>query len=369
MTLRILIVGAGLAGLALARALGQRGLQADVVERSSQWPEAGTGLYLPGNAYRALASLNLHEALSARSFAIEKQRFQNHHGRNLFEVSLQHFWGAPCFGMLRTALHELLRAETDGTKIRFGTAVDALSQANHARVTFSDGRTGDYDLVVGADGIRSTVRRHLFAGSAPKPVGQQSWRFLVKGFEEINSWSVMLGSGKAFLTVPVGGGLIYCYADINTTEPFDLTGGDVTRLQALFAEFGNPVSQILKRLDAVPNIYFSPIEEVTHRPWVKGRVVLIGDAAHATSPNMAQGVAMAIEDALVLAGLISTGQPLEQSLPAFESRRAPRVDWIRKQSHRRDRTRSLPGPVRDIVLRAAGTRIYESNYRPLLEEP
>jgi len=107
----------------------------------------------------------------------------------------------------------------------------------------------------------------------------------------------------------------------------------------------DPVDRILERLDAAPNIYFSPIEEVSLRPWVRGRAVVIGDAAHATTPNMAEGVAMALEDALLLAELLSTRQPLDESLTMFEARRAPRVDWVRRQMHRRDRTRNLPALV------------------------
>lgn len=368
MKLRVLIVGAGIAGLALARALGRRGLDAEIVERSPQWPDGGTGLFLPGNAYRALEALGLHESVSARSFPIEQQRFLDHRGRTLLQVSLQPFWGTHCVGMLRTTLHELLRAEGDRIPVRFGTTIDTLS-VDKPRVTFSDGSTEEYDLVVGADGIHSSVRRLVFGGSVPRFVGQLSWRFLARGFAEITSWSVMLGRGKAFLTVPVGGGIVYCYADINAAEQGDPTDREHDRLRAFFAEFADPVDRILERLDAVPKIYFSPIEEVSQRPWVKGRAVLIGDAAHATSPNMAEGVAMALEDALVLAELLSTGQPLEERLATFESRRASRVDWVRQETHRRDRTRSLPGLVRRAVLRTAGTRIYESNYRPLLEDP
>ena len=369
MTLRILVVGAGIAGLAFARALGQRGLHAEIVERSPAWPDGGTGLYLPGNAFRPLEALGLQESVSDRSFTIEQQRFLDDRGRTLFEVSLQRFWGAHCVGMLRSTLHELLHEGVNGPAVRFGTSIDALSVDKSARVTFTDGSTEDYDLVVGADGIHSSVRRFVFGGSAPRFVGQLSWRFLVRGFAEITSWSVMLGRGKAFLTVPVGGGLVYCYADINATEPVGSTGIELDRLRSLFAEFADPVGQILKRLDATAHIYVSPIEEVSERPWVKGRAVLIGDAAHATSPNMAQGVAMALEDALLLAELLSTGQPLDESLATFESRRAPRVDWVRQQTHHRDRTRNLPRLVRNVALRAAGRRIYESNYRPLLEEP
>ena len=98
-------------------------------------------------------------------------------------------------------------------------------------------------------------------------------------------------------------------------------------------------------------------------------MVLIGDAAHATSSNMAQGAAMAMEDALVLAEVLASGQSVAACLAAFETRRAPRVRWIQQQTHQRDRTRNLPPAIRDCVLRIAGKRIFTANNRPLVKEP
>ena len=97
--------------------------------------------------------------------------------------------------------------------------------------------------------------------------------------------------------------------------------------------------------------------------------MLVGDAAHATSPNMAQGAAMALEDALVLAECLRDCPPTADALAAFETRRRPRTDWVRAQTHRRDRTRHLPPPLRNTVLRRLGPRIFRANYRPLLEAP
>jgi FAD-dependent urate hydroxylase len=101
---------------------------------------------------------------------------------------------------------------------------------------------------------------------------------------------------------------------------------------------------------------------------VSGRVVLIGDAAHATSPNMAQGAALALEDALVLADCLHGGQRIPDALSAFEARRRPRTEWVLAQTHRRDRTRYLPTMLRNVVLRTFGRRIFRSNYRPLLDD-
>lgn len=103
--------------------------------------------------------------------------------------------------------------------------------------------------------------------------------------------------------------------------------------------------------------------------WVLGRVLLVGDAAHATSPNMAQGAALALEDALVLAECLERVDSIPNALAAFEARRRPRTDWVRAQTHRRDRTRYLATPVRNALLRTLGRKIFRANYRPLLAEP
>jgi FAD-dependent urate hydroxylase len=129
------------------------------------------------------------------------------------------------------------------------------------------------------------------------------------------------------------------------------------------------VPSLLSSLADRALVHRSMIEEVTLDAWTRGRVVLIGDAAHATSPNMAQGAAMALEDALVLAESLRRLDTIPAALTAFEARRRPRTEWVRAQTHRRDRTRYLPAVVRNTVLRAFGRSIFRSNYRPLLDEP
>jgi FAD-dependent urate hydroxylase len=366
---RILIVGGGLGGLALARALQQRGLAADVVERAAQWEPGGTGLYLPANGVRALRRLGLDEPVRSRGCVILRQRVLDHRGRLLLDVGLDEIWRETgiCLAVPRSDLHEVLR---EGTTIRLGTTVEAVrEEAAAVRVRLSDGSTGDYDLVVGADGIHSAMRQLVFDDVPPRHVGQVSWRTVVQGGPPITAWTVMLGRGRAFLLVPIGEGRLYCYADVNAPEGRDPTDGAFHRFVELFGDFGNPAADVLGRLAPADARYFSAIEEVAPRPWVKGRVVLIGDAAHATSPNMAQGAAMAMEDALVLAEELATGQPVAACLTVYATRRAPRVRWVQEQTHRRDRTRNLAPALRNNVLRVAGKRIFKANHRPLLSDP
>jgi len=181
---------------------------------------------------------------------------------------------------------------------------------------------------------------------------------------------VMLGRRTAFLTIPIDGDRLYCYCDV-VSPPDQDTSERLTAqpLRELFLEFADPAATLLKELDAAADIHVSTIEEVVLDRWARERVVLIGDAAHATSPNMAQGAAMAFEDALVLTDCLHRNPAIPDALAAFEARRRPRTDWVRAQTHRRDRARYLPPKVRDNVLRVLGRRIFHANYGPLLDAP
>jgi FAD-dependent urate hydroxylase len=364
--MRILIVGGGIAGLAVARTLARASFAAEVVEREPTWDQGGHGIYLPGNASRALRGLGLQHAVLERGIAIARQRFSDHRGRLLVEVDLAELWDSPCLALHRADLHAVLLDGARDVPIRMGVEVRRLRQQDGAvTAEFGDGTAGEYDLVIGADGIRSVVRRLAFGDdAAAEPVGQVGWRFITACPPAITTWSVMLGHRTAFLMIPIGNGRVYCYCDVvssSSTEQHDELG-------QLFSGFAAPVSEIVDSVAERDVVHRAAIEEIALDSWVRGRVLLIGDAAHATSPNMAEGAAMALEDALVLAECLQRSDVVPAALSAFEARRRPRTDWVRAQTHRRDRTRYLPTAIRNAVLRAVGQRIFRSNYRPLLDE-
>jgi 2-polyprenyl-6-methoxyphenol hydroxylase-like FAD-dependent oxidoreductase len=361
----VLIVGAGIAGLALARALHQRGIAAEVVERTTQRYPRGAGLFLPANAVRALNELGIGSALAARANPIGRQRLLDHRGRLLADLDVDRFWDGvgDCVAIGRAGLHEALREATAEVPVRLGTSVTDLENGTEPSVSFSDGSTGEYDVVVGADGVHSTIRSLALGGPTARYVGQASWRFVADGFPEMTDWTVMLGRARTFLTVALGGGVVYCYADVTTSDPAGAARED---WREWFVDFAEPVPRLL---DQATEAYFAPIEEVVPPAWTARRVALVGDAAHASSPNMAQGGAMAVEDALVLADLLTAGQPVEKALVGYEQRRRARVVFVQAQTHRRDRTRNLPPIVRNVTLRLAAERIFRSNYRPLWNMP
>jgi FAD-dependent urate hydroxylase len=365
---RILVVGGGVAGLAAARTLAGAGFAAEVVEREPAWKGAGTGIYLPGNAFRALRGLGLERAVLERGIVIPWQRVSDHRGRLLVEVDVAALWDGvgPCLALHRADLHDVLLDGARDAPIRMGVEVRQLRDEGEAvAVEFGDGSAGEFDLVIGADGIRSAVRRLTFGDQATaRPVGQVGWRFVTACPPTITSWSVMLGHRTAFLMIPIGNGSVYCYCDVVSRSGT----GQHEDLDRLFSGFAEPAPSLIDSLLDRAFAHRAAIEEVALDTWVRGRVLLIGDAAHATSPNMAEGAAMALEDALVLAECLQRSDSVPLALAAFEARRRPRTDWVRAQTHRRDRTRYLPTAIRNAVLRAIGQRIFRSNYRPLLDE-
>jgi FAD-dependent urate hydroxylase len=370
--LRILVVGAGIAGLGAARALRQRGFAADIVERDPAWTHTGAGIYLPGNAARALRALGLESAVAERGSLIRHQRLCDHRGNLLADIDLAALWGdvGPCLALHRADLHAVLASHADPVPVRMGVSLQGLSQQDESvTVEFDDGSAGRYDLVLGADGIHSQVHRLVVGANLVRPAGQVAWRFVTKCPPEVTTWTVLLGREVTFLAVPIGRGQVYCYCD----TPADSTPrpeGDVTgRLAELLTGFAAPVPAILDTLGPAGAVQVGPIEEVILDRWSRGSVLLVGDAAHAMSPNMAEGAAMALEDGLVLAGCLASGRGIAQTVATFQARRRPRAQWVLAQTHRRDRTRNLPPAVRNLVLRRWGRNIVHANYRPLLELP
>lgn len=370
---RVLIVGGGLAGLALALALRQRGLSAAIAERSSHWATTGAGLYLIGGATRALRALGIADDAARDGCVIRKQVLFNHRGTRIAEVDAEAFWKGcgPCLGVARSGLHKLLAQQAAGPHVRLGVTVQALRQhEDHVWVQLSDGSRETYDLVVGADGIRSSIRQLEFADPDPTFRGQVGWRFTTRRPAGLDDWTVFLGPGSAFLMLPIGDDRAYCYADRSSAlaVPHPAQAG-IERLREDFAGFAGPVREVLARLGSADPIHFSAIEEVSRQCFGRGRVVLIGDAAHAMSPNMACGAAMAFEDALVLAEIVSRAGAASEVVPEFVRRRSARVGRVRQQTDRRDRLRNLPPIVRDRLLGLMFSRLYRGNYRPLLTPP
>jgi len=367
--MRILIVGGGIAGLAMARAGRRRGLGCEVVERAATRPTAGAGIYVPGNGMAALGELGLADAVAESGAVVARRRLFDDRGRSLIDFDEAGLWRdvAPPIALHREELHRIL---ADDLPIRSGVSVTSIDDGpDGVRVDFDDGGSATYDLVIGADGIHSGIRRRVFQGPDARLAGQVGWRFVVDGHPGIDGWNGWLGRDRGFLALGIGGDRVYAVGDIRSTDGADPTGGDLGVFRRLFEGYPEPVPALLARLRSSDELWFSPFEEVSPPTWSIGRVVLIGDAAHATAPNMAEGASLAMEDALVLAECLAADADVPAALAAFVRRRSARVLHVQHMTRRRDRLRYLHPAVRRAVMGVAGGATFRAHYRPLLSPP
>jgi FAD-dependent urate hydroxylase len=370
---RILIVGGGIAGLSLATALTRRGLTPELAERSPAWPAVGAGIALHANAGRMLRTLGLGEAVARAAATLPGWSFLDQRGGLLCETDLADLWGeaGPCLGITRIRLQEILAGAAGSAKHRLGVAVTALArEAGRVSVGFSDGSSGGYDLVVGADGIYSTVRGLTVSPVPPEYAGLMSWRSVIPARPPgVTHLMLLMGEGCFFGLVPVGDGGTYGFAGAGGERFDDPPPGRLERFRERFAGFGGPVPAYLAALEHDEQLHFGPIESLELDNWRDGRVILIGDAAHATPPSMGEGGAMAMEDAVVLAELLASAGTVEDALEAYETRRRPRSDWVQQQSRIAAQAWVLPPAQRDAALRERGDQMLRDRYRPLIAAP
>jgi 2-polyprenyl-6-methoxyphenol hydroxylase-like FAD-dependent oxidoreductase len=370
---RILIVGGGIAGLALRAALRDSGCRVDLIERNTRWAPVGGGLAVQPNAMRALASLGVGEAVEAAGTVVTSWVFADPGGGVLCEVDLASVWGdvGPLVGIARRELHAALLAGAM-SPCRCGVTVGSLrDHGGEVAVVFSDGTSATYDVVVGADGVHSALRHDVFGGPAPVYGGQVVWRSLSAvgaggARPVVQFW---LGDGCFFGLCPAGDVCTYGFANVAGPCADDPVAGRLERLRRRFGGFGPSVQQHLNGLRNDREIHWAPIEWLPRDVWRRGRVVLIGDAAHACSPMMGQGGSMAIEDAVVLGGLLGEGGDIDKALDEFVGRRRARVEWVRQQSHAVGELIARPATTRDPALRAHGVEAFADRFRPLAAPP
>lgn len=355
----ILVVGGGMAGLSLAIALCRAGHAVDVVESSRDWNVYGVGIILQSNALRALDSIGLaHDCIKA-GYPYAVSRHFNAAGEPLHDRikprSTLDDMPASC-GMLRPALHTLLgnAALEAGAKVRLGLTVAAFEQdAKNARVRFTDGTEGRYAIVVGADGAGSLIRKLAFgADLVPRFTGQGCWRFTLPRFPEVTSAHMYHGAGGSLAgLVPLTEDLMYLL--LLTEEPGNPRMAEDT-LPALLGQrleqFGGLIASARNQIPAGKDIVYRPLEPLlVPAPWARGRVVLIGDAAHATTPHMAQGASMAFEDAVVLADLLTSQGTVPAALLAFSERRHARCRRVVEASVQIGEWQMRPDPAADPI--------------------
>jgi salicylate hydroxylase len=353
--LRVGVVGGGIGGVALTNALAQRGIEVHAFERTSAFGEIGAGIQVTPNAVKVLEALGLGEALRKVAFLPEAIVGRNWDtSKEIFRIPLAdecpRLYNAPFFHVHRADLHQLLvDALPRGVASLSSPCVDIRQSGNSAAAIFADGSEFEADLIVGADGVRSTVRNKLFGDDAPKFTGNMCFRAVVPVDEPFDfvspDSSFWLGPKSHIVTYYVRRGQAVNIVAVNETAEWveESWNAPSTReeLLAAFAGWHPNIMQLFDRVDSVFKWGLFDRDPMT--TWSKGRITLLGDASHPMLPFLSQGAAMAIEDGYVLArSLAGHGTDVAAALRDYEAERIPRTSRVQLESRERGRTYHLP---------------------------
>ena len=364
MTAKVMVVGGGIAGMSSAIALHDRGFAVELIEVDPAWRVYGAGITITGPTLRAFASLGILDQVRARGYTGDGLVVRNVAGEILSSIptpvrSNDEIPGTG--GIMRPVLHGILSAAVRdrGIAVRLGCTVDSFEHGAHdVAVRLSDGSSARYDLVVGADGVQSQVRSLLFP-DAPRPefTGQACWRLVARRSPEIDRRCYFLGGPVKVGLTPVSATEMYMFLLERTEtkerhDESDLPG----RLRTLLAGYGGPLAEIRDSIDDASRIVYRPLEVFEMpAPWSRGRVQLIGDAVHPTTPQLASGAGLAAEDGLVLADELAASSSVEEALARFMKRRWARCRLVVETSLEIGRLEQRRAPVEEQTALVAQT--------------
>ena len=348
--LKVLIAGGGIGGITTVLALRARGVDCQLFEQAPAFGQVGAGLQISSNAARILLSLGLGAALKTVATYPEGRDYRGwDDAERLYYTPLgqkaEGHFGAPYYAAHRAELLDVLLSGLGSQGIRLGTRIERLDQdAKGVTITLADGSTESGDILIGADGIHSTVRAQLFGKELPRYTGNVAWRGLVPAerVAHLDLGSVVgvwMGPNRSIVQYYVSAGKTFNWIGISRSAPPAreswLAEGKV---EDALAEYDGWHSTIRTIIGATPKVLRQALYDREPLPdWQVGRVVLMGDAAHPMMPFYAQGGAQSIEDAYVLAGCIAAAQdrPLE-ALARFVKLRQPRTAWMQGLSRREE---------------------------------
>jgi 2-polyprenyl-6-methoxyphenol hydroxylase-like FAD-dependent oxidoreductase len=367
--MKIAITGAGIAGLTTAIALKKIGFEADVFEAAPSLEPVGAGLGLAPNALKALDYLGMADKVRRQGSRVNYFEIQNKKGDTLSKSAGADFGENICIH--RAALHNVLLDELGPNRVF--TNKKAVGFTNKGKVTvleFEDGSTYEADYLIVADGIKSILRDVIAPQAKINYAGYTCWRAImdnpgisVKGAVEI--WDT---KGR-FGYVQLPDNKIFWFACINAPKGRQLSHFTLSDLQEHFAGFNSKVTAMLKHTDPAVLIYDDINDMAPLAKYAFGNKLLIGDAAHACTPNMGQGACQAIEDAVTLAKALAKRPSVERTFSAFERKRLARTHYIIKQSRKIGRMAQMQNPLkatlRDIFLRLAPKSLQSRQFKKL----
>jgi len=337
----VLIVGGGIAGMTLAMGLSRHGIKSEIVELSTDWTVIGVGISMQGPALRALRTVGVLDKIIDNGFGYSHFKACDVDGNVTGQVDLPSLNGPnypATMGVMRQALHEVLKVGVTEAQapVRLGISVVACHQGGDGiRVEFTDRTEGNYDLVVGADGANSKMRKLLFGDAREgRYTGQAVWRATVDRPPEVDCRHSYFGPRNKAGFNPVSKDLMYIYLVQNLPKwkrlDDDMLPGT---MREQLSDFGGILAASREQVQDPQSIVYRPINSLLlPAPWYKGQMLLIGDAAHTATPHMAAGAGLAIEDSVVLAELLGSGSEVSEVLEKFMARRWERCRMTIKNS-------------------------------------
>jgi 2-polyprenyl-6-methoxyphenol hydroxylase-like FAD-dependent oxidoreductase len=362
--MRVIVVGGGIAGLSAAIGMRRGEHEVIVLERAPRVDPVGAGLTLFANAMSALDRLEMRDAVAAWGAPARRSAILTREGRELTQVPPDLLEGT--IAVHRADLQAELAAAAG--EVRLGAQVTAVEQHDDGVVAMgADGSEERGDLLIGADGLNSVVRRAI-ADVQPRYAGYTAWRGVSSVPVEAGRMTESWGVGERFGLVDIGRGRTYWFATKNALQGDpDEPEGKKTEILRRFSGWHEPIAAVAEAADEEAilrnDVYY--LEPLPH--WSNGRVVLVGDAAHATTPGVGQGAAQAIEDAVVLAERLAVGGDLATALGEYEATRRPRAEAVLKLSRRVDKTAQLASPLGWRLRNAVVRRLPERSQRRQLE--
>lgn len=380
--LKVLIAGGGIGGLTAALCLARKGCSVELLEQSDAFTEVGAGIQLSPNCVHVLHDLGLEALLRDVAFLPEATQFRHwRSGKVIAESPLGQVavdrYDAPYYHMHRGDLLAVLVAaarETTHLKLHTDASLEDFRSTDDGVLVRTTGGQFEADLLIGADGIHSTVRTQLWGAERPRFTGNVAWRALVPAARMPEGLirpvsTAWWGPGRHFVHYFVRrGALINCVCVVEAkgweveswTEP-----GEIEALRAAFEGWHPDVCRLIEQMDTTSLFKWALHDRAPMPQWGRGRVTLLGDACHATLPFMAQGAAMAIEDAAVLASCLDRDGSIEQKLALYEDLRKARTAHIQRGSSRNAKLfhmSGLPAWLRNRAVRTAGTGVMDRLY-------
>ncbi len=338
-----LICGAGIAGCAVAIGLARLGWSVRLIERQTAWHFQSSGIFVYSNGLSRFGELGVMADMVGSGFVIADGRnvYLHADGSPLAETFYpSHYAGQtlpPILGIRRAEMHRVLSAQLArlGVQVQLGTTVQAIEpQAAGVGLTLSNGERVHCDLLLGADGIRSRVRELLWPQVQPQYSGFGVWRSVHRRPPELRDKIMMMAPGLRLGIMPISQEQLYVFGTVSAPAgTWHERAQWPSLMRQCFAGFGGPVRRFLDELGTDSEVLYTAVEEIVMPgPWHNGRVLLMGDAAHASTPFMGQGGAMAVEDAVMLTRLLAGGLHIDEALAEFSRIRPPVCQFVQEVS-------------------------------------